>query len=94
MEADHIYAVSGDGSLLGYATGDPKSIESYFLTDYNVVSVHVTRIKPIHIDATRLDQWHKLMAEKERIEADLKKIKKRMEEFTAATRLLSSIVQT
>jgi hypothetical protein len=83
MEPEHIYAVSGDGSLLGYATGDPKSIESYFLASCEVVTVHITRIKPLHIDASRLDRWRSLLAEREWIEAELKRINERMDEFSS-----------
>jgi hypothetical protein len=83
MEPEHIYAVSGDGRLIGYATGDPKSIESYFLASCEVVAVHITRIKPLHIDASRLDRWRSLLAEREWIEAELKRINERMDEFSS-----------
>ena len=82
MEAKHVYAVSSNGELLGYATGDLKSIESYFLSSCDVVAVHLTRIKPIHIDASRLDRWRSLLAEREWIEAELKRISERMDEFS------------
>jgi hypothetical protein len=83
METVHVYAVSSNGELLGYATGDLKSIESYFLSSCDVVAVHLTRIKPLHINALRLDRWHKLLAERERIEADLKRINGQMDEFAS-----------